>query len=230
MSPKPTHRSIAATDRALYGLFFVAAPLFLLLLPVAYPYPGSVALKVVPILALAALLWRQVPGAQGKLLFAGMLLSGAGDAILDIDRDGLFIAGLVAFLLAHLCYIAAFATELRFQPKRAIPITLLLLYALVIGWFLKDIPGDKLAPVMAYLAVITTMAMGAFLLRRPHPLIAIGAVAFMLSDTIIAVNKFLTPIPHSMLINIGIYYAAQCMIVSGFVRRESGRSSPPSPR
>ena len=153
-------------------------------------------------------------------MFAGMLLSGTGDVILDIDRVGLFIPGLVAFLLAHLCYIAAFATELRFEPKRAIPLTLLLIYALVIGWFLKDIASDKLPPVMAYLVVITLMAMGAFLLRRPYPLIALGAVAFMISDTVIAVNKFLVPIPNSTIINIGIYYAAQCMIVTGFLLRE----------
>jgi alkenylglycerophosphocholine/alkenylglycerophosphoethanolamine hydrolase len=206
-------------DKMLYAVFALGALGFLVLLPTLHPYPGSAVLKLAPILALAGLLLRKVSGLQGKLMVAGMLLSGCGDVILDIDRVGLFIPGLVAFLLAHLCYIAAFATELRFTARRAVPLTLLLVYALVVGWFLKDIPGDKLAPVMAYLVVITAMAMSAFLLRRPHPLIAIGAVAFMISDTIIAVNKFLVPIPESTLINISIYYAAQCMIVSGFVLR-----------
>lgn len=204
----------------MYGLFFVFAPLFLGLLPTVHPYPGSAVIKLIPILALAGLVIRNVPGVQGKLLFVGMLLSGTGDVILDIDRVGLFIPGLVAFLLAHICYIAAFATELKFSPKRAIPLSLLLVYALVIGWYLKDIPGDKLVPVMAYLFIITLMAMGAFLLRRPFPLIAIGAVAFMISDTVIAVDKFLVEIPQSRLINIGIYYAAQLMIVTGFLLRE----------
>jgi uncharacterized membrane protein YhhN len=211
---------LATPDRVLYGLFFVFAPLFLALLPTVHPYPGSAVIKLIPILALAGLVIRNVPGVQGKLLFVGMLLSGAGDVILDIDRVGLFIPGLVAFLLAHICYIAAFATELKFSPKRAIPLTLLLVYGLVIGWYLKDIPGDKLVPVMAYLFIITLMAMGSFLLRRPFPLIAIGAVAFMISDTVIAVDKFLVEIPQSRLINIGIYYAAQCMIVTGFLLRE----------
>lgn len=216
----PFLAGLQTPDKILYAVFFLFAPAFLVLLPVAHPYPGSAAIKVLPILALAGLLLRRVPGVQGKLMFAGMLLSGTGDVILDIDRVGLFIPGLVAFLLAHLCYIAAFATELRFEPKRAIPLTLLLIYALVIGWFLKDIASDKLPPVMAYLVVITLMAMGAFLLRRPYPLIALGAVAFMISDTVIAVNKFLVPIPNSTIINIGIYYAAQCMIVTGFLLRE----------
>ncbi len=212
--------SLQTPDKVLYGLFFAFALAFLALLPVAHPYPGSFVVKLIPILALAGLALRNIPGTQGKLLFVGMLLSGAGDVILDIDRVGLFIPGLVAFLLAHICYIAAFATELHFTPKRAVPLTLLLVYALVIGWFLKDIPADKLAPVMAYLAIITLMAMGAFLLRRPFPLIAIGAVAFMISDTVIAVNKFLVEIPNSTIINIGIYYAAQCMIITGFLLRE----------
>ncbi len=220
MSLTALRESLGAPDRVAYVLFFVFAPLFLALLPIAHPYPGSAVIKVIPILALAALLFRRVPGVQGKLLFAGMLLSGCGDVILDIDRVNLFIPGLVAFLLAHVCYIAAFATELRLEPKRAIPIALLTIYALVIGWFLRDIPSDKLVPVMAYLAVITVMAMGAFLLRRPFPLIAIGAVTFMISDTVIAVDKFLVEIPQSRLINIGIYYAAQCMIVTGFLLRE----------
>ncbi len=211
---------IGATDRALFGVYLVLALIFLALLPGVHPYPGSFVLKVIPILALAALLLRNVPGLQGKLLFAGMLLSGAGDVILDIDRVGLFIPGLVAFLLAHVCYIAAFCTELRFTPKRAIPLVLLTIYALVIGWYLKDIPADKLPPVMAYLGIITLMAMGSFLLKRPFPLIAIGAVAFMISDTVIAVDKFLVEIPQSRLINIGIYYAAQGMIVAGFILRQ----------
>lgn len=210
-------------DKVLYGLFFLFALAFLAALPSIWPYPGSSVIKVIPILALATLLWRHVPGLQGKLLFAGMLLSGVGDVILNVDRVGLFIPGLVAFLLAHLCYIAAFATELRFTPKRAIPLAGLLVYALVIGCFLKDIPSDKLPPVMAYLFIITLMAMGSFLLREPTLLICIGAIAFMISDTIIAVNKFLVPIPQSTLINVSIYYAAQCMIVTGFIWRELRR-------
>ncbi len=209
-------------DKVLYGVFLVLAPLFLSLLPGVHPYPGSWALKLFPILALAGLLWRNVPGLQGKLLFAGMLLSGAGDVILDIDRVGLFIPGLVAFLLAHLLYIAAFCTELRLEAKRAIPLALLAVYALIIGWFLEDIPADKLAPVMAYLVVITLMAMGSFLLRRPSWIVSLGAVLFMISDTVIAVNKFLVPIPESTLINISIYYTAQCLIVTGFLLRERG--------
>ncbi len=211
-------------DKVLYGLFFAFALAFLGSLPSLHPYPGSFVVKVIPILSLAALLWRHVPGVQGKLLFAGMLLSGAGDIILDVDRVGLFIPGLVAFLLAHLCYIAAFAVELRFEPVRLLPLAGLLAYALVIGWFLKDIPGDKLVPVMAYLVIITLMAMGSFLLREPSWLVSIGAIAFMVSDTIIAVNKFLQPIPQSTLINVSIYYVAQCMIVTGFVARELCRN------
>ena len=152
-----------------------------------------------------------------------MLLSGVGDVILNIDRVGLFIPGLVAFLLAHLCYIGAFATEFRFSPVRAIPLGLLVVYALVMGFFLKEIPSDKLAPVMAYLVIITLMAMGSFLLREPAWLISVGAITFMISDTVIAVNKFLVPIPESTLINVSIYYAAQCLIVTGFVFRELRR-------
>jgi uncharacterized membrane protein YhhN len=206
-------------DRVLHGVFFASTVLFLSLLVPFHPYPGSFVIKALPALSLSLLVWRNVPGAQGKLLFCGLLLSLAGDVILDIDRVKLFIPGLGAFLLAHVLYIAAFLREFEFRPARLVPLVLLAAYAIGLAWLLRDIPGGKRIPVMAYLAVITIMAMCAFLLKNRHPLIVVGALVFMASDTIIAVNKFMMPIPNSTLYNIGIYFVAQYLIVAGFLVR-----------
>jgi uncharacterized membrane protein YhhN len=203
----------------LHGSFFVAAAVFLALLVPFHPFPGSFVVKAVPGLSLALLVLLNVKRAQGKLLFVGLLLSVAGDVLLDIDREKMFIPGLAAFLTAHLLYAAAFLTEFRFTPGRLVPLALLAIYSIGLGWLLRDIPEGKLIPVMAYLAVITVMAMCTFLMRRRHPLIMIGALVFMASDTILAINKFLMPIPHSTLYNIGIYFVAQYLIVLGFLRR-----------
>jgi uncharacterized membrane protein YhhN len=213
-----------AIDLTLHVVFFASTVLFLSLLVPFHPYPGSFALKALPALSLALLVLRNVAGAQGKLLFGGLLLSAAGDVILDIDRTGLFVPGLAAFLLAHVLYIAAFLRERAFSPARIAPLVLLAIYAGVLAWLLRDVPGDKIVPVMAYLVVITAMAMSSLLMRRGHPLIIVGALVFVASDTIIAINRFLAPIPNSMLYNIGVYFCAQYLIVAGFLVSQRGAS------
>lgn len=51
-------------------------------------------------------------------------------------------------------------------------------------------------------------------------LVAAGAIAFVISDTLLAINRFLTPLPASPVWVLSTYYAAQCLIVGGMLRSE----------
>jgi alkylglycerol monooxygenase len=139
-----------------------------------------------------------------------------GDALLMFD--GLFVFGLAAFLVGHLCYIALFRGDAPwFASRNALTATL----ACGVGMFVflwPHLPKMLLLPVAAYVLAIALMvaqAIGraAFLRDRASRFVAIGAVFFMLSDTLLAINKFVAPLPVSALLVLGTYYIAQILIV-----------------
>jgi len=207
-------------DRVLYLIGFLCAVIFIASIIPFHPYSGSFIIKAVPCLCLSLIVLRNVKGIQGKLLIIGLLFSAAGDVTLDIDRKKLFILGLIFFLLAHVFYIIAFSRNFQIQKSRFFIAAILIVYALIIGFLLRNIPGKRLVPVMVYLLVITIMAVTASFISTEWKIIFCGALIFMISDTVIAINKFLIPIPNSTVFNISIYYIAQFIIVTGFVLRE----------
>jgi alkylglycerol monooxygenase len=149
-------------------------------------------------------------------LVAALVFSLGGDVLLMLP--GQFIPGLVSFLAAHLCYIALFRRDAPwFASRKAMLATLgaaALMYAVL---FAHLGPVLKVA-VAAYAVVIALMAaqaIGRATVRRDAASIgvAVGAVFFMLSDSILAINKFALPLPMSEFAILSTYYAAQVLIV-----------------
>jgi uncharacterized membrane protein YhhN len=211
------HTRLTGADLVLWRVGQIAALTFLALLIPLHPYPGSFLIKAVPVAALAVIVLRNVRHRAGYLLLAGLLLSVVGDVALDLDRERFFLVGLAAFLVAHVLYIAAFAHGFALAARRLPFAALVVCYAAVLAVLLRHVPCDKLVPVMAYLTAISAMVISAICIRRISPLLVVGAAVFMLSDTVIAINKFMYPIPHSTIYNIGLYFVAQFLIVRGFV-------------
>ncbi len=141
-------------------------------------------------------------------------------------RPGLFIPGLVAFLLAHLCYIALFRQDAPWLPsRRALAATL----GVGIAMYAVLFPGlDAVlrVAVAAYVLVIATMAAQAIgratvLRDRASLLVAIGTAFFMFSDALLAVNRFALPLPMAQFWVLASYYAAQILIVSHVLPRDA---------
>ena len=141
---------------------------------------------------------------------------------------GLFIPGLVAFLAAHLAYIALFKQGLPWFPSRRA-----LLATLGVGTAMYAFLFNSLGPVLkvavgAYVVVIALMAAQAIgratLLRdRPSLAVAIGAGFFMLSDSLLATNRFAFALPMAQLWVLASYYVAQILIA----RHALGTASDP---
>ncbi|WP_412561238.1 lysoplasmalogenase [Winogradskyella sp. MIT101101] len=157
-------------------------------------------------------------------LFA-LVFSLLGDVLLMlVDQSShFFTVGLIAFLLAHIMYILVFLKH-RNQKQSAVGfIIMLLIYASGLFYLLKDGLGEMLLPVTIYMLIILGMATSAFLRQGKvntlsFKLVFIGAVFFMISDSILALNKFYQPIPLSN-INIMVTYAlAQYLIVLGILK------------
>jgi uncharacterized membrane protein YhhN len=155
--------------------------------------------------------------AARRCVLVGLWLSLAGDVALLWPRQG-FLPGLVSFLLAHLAYLVAFTRQQRFcawWPAFAA-------YALVAGailWRLwPGVPGALQAPVVAYVLCLASMAaQAAVLWRRGEPrggVLAIGGALFVVSDALLATNKFAGPLPLASLWILAPYWTAQWCIAS----------------
>ncbi|HET6829388.1 MAG TPA: lysoplasmalogenase family protein [Ramlibacter sp.] len=155
-------------------------------------------------------------GRAGGLLMLTLAFSLAGDVFLMFQ--GYFIPGLVSFLAAHLCYIVLFKDGVPWFPSRRALLAVLAVGAAMYGLLFGFLPPVLKVAVAAYTLVIALMAaqaMGrASVLRDKASLgVAVGAGLFMLSDSLLAVNRFALPLPMAQLWVLATYYAAQVLIV-----------------
>lgn len=148
-----------------------------------------------------------VHGRYGVLLLAGLALSVAGDALLLSRARSAFLAGLVAFLLAHVAYAAAFAPGSS-RPAWALG-AVAATVAAVLAWLWRHL-GEMRVPVVAYCAVIGTMLWLA--LGVPAPLVRAGALLFFLSDLLVARDRFVAPGKANRLVGWPLYYAGQYLL------------------
>lgn len=151
----------------------------------------------------------------------GMALSLVGDVCLMLPGD-LFVPGLVAFLLAHIGYIVAFAPGSAAKARVPAFALVSIVGATNLFGLLPRVDAALKIPVVAYTVVLAAMA--AFALARAWtPALtaalprsarwgAVGALLFMASDSLLAWDRFAGGIPMSALLVLGTYYAAQWCI------------------
>ncbi len=190
--------TIVADRMKRWGQVYVLKPLTLLL-----------------IIGLAALGRPSAPPGYKYFVLGGLSLSLAGDAFMMLRRKR-FELGLAAFLLAHLCYIAAFRTGM--VPRFALqPLLPLVIFAALLLRVLLPYLGKMKYPVLLYVMVITAMAAlaaGRYIqFGGAKPLCAFaGAALFLASDAVLAYDRFAKPIPRAQGIILGTYFAAQTLI------------------
>ncbi|MGD0298791.1 MAG: lysoplasmalogenase [Bryobacteraceae bacterium] len=187
------------------------------------PYTGSVVVKGLSVGPLALLAFF----AGSPMLGAALALSTLGDVLLDLDPAGLFVFGLGSFLVAHLVYISVFIRDRRRMvplggPRVLLAILVLLCSAAVSGWLLPSL-GDLIVPVAIYMCAITAMVIAAILGRFENPWVAVGAILFLISDSLLAINKFKTPVPYRDFLVWSTYYTGQYGIAIGFLNALSPR-------
>ncbi|MFT3666333.1 lysoplasmalogenase [Piscinibacter sp.] len=157
-----------------------------------------------------------------RWVLAGLVLSLAGDVALLWPQRG-FLPGLVSFLLAHLAYLWAFTRRARLAARR-LPFAVYALVAGAVLWLLwPGVPGALRIPVLAYVACLAAMAAQAAVLwplappgprRRRAAGLALGGALFVLSDALLATNRFTLPLPAASLWILASYWAAQWLIAS----------------
>lgn len=156
------------------------------------------------------------------LLLLGLACSLAGDVALMLpDR---FIPGLVSFLLAHLAYIALLRRGVRWFAHRGALAGTVGVGAAMYAWLWQGgLPAELRIPVAVYVLVIALMAAQAIgrateLRTGAARTVALGACIFMASDSVLALDRFVQPVPLAILWVLATYYAAQFCIAHGMVR------------
>ena len=218
------------TDRVLWGIS-VACGIVYLFLASSIPYPLRVVVKALPVGTMAVIAFRRrgtmAKPREASLLGAALSFSCLGDIFLALRGD-YFVQGLSAFLVAHLTYIALFTKNwqrpLRPRPVRLAQSVTILLYSLFFSQWLAPSLGKLAAPVMLYVCAITIMVVSSLWANFKSPWIGIGAILFLISDSIIAAGKFKMDVPYGAFLIWATYYLGQYGIAFGFMREKSGES------
>jgi len=193
-------------------------------------------LTTILVLARAARRGQDEPLAR-RWVLAGLGWSLIGDVALMWPQRW-FLGGLVAFLFAHVAYLVAFTRGVRFAswwPPFGF-------YALTAGLVVSRLwPGlaeGLRAPVLVYVTALSAMAAQAAVVARrarsgPHArrgvVLALGGALFVVSDSLLAINRFLTPLPLERLWVLVTYWLAQWAIASWLAPRGSAGEPPKHP-
>jgi uncharacterized membrane protein YhhN len=185
---------------------------------------------LVPVLMLL-LVNAQISSRTKWWLFTGLFFSLFGDVFLlyEFKNALFFIFGLASFLLTHIFYIIYFlkikspqVSLLRQQPWLG---ALVLAYGCSLVMLLYPGLYDLKIPVMLYAAVICSMLLCSLHVfykagRPANVYFVAGALLFVISDSLLAVNKFLNPFPLAGVFIMLTYCAAQFFIVKGCVKMQ----------
>ncbi|WP_291779617.1 lysoplasmalogenase [Cecembia sp.] len=163
-----------------------------------------------------------------KTIIAALIFSWLGDTLLMFPK--MFLYGLGAFLMAHICYIIGFKVAQK-QPFRVGKVDFIrlfflnfpiYLFAAFVYFFIRNGLGEMKIPVVAYLIVIVMMATTAReRFKNTNEIsfwqVMIGAAFFLVSDGILAVNMFSNTFQEAGVLVMGTYVIAQFLIVRGIL-------------
>ena len=180
--------------------------------------------KALPIWTAALAAVEESPHPFAVSVAIGLFASSFGDIFLELDDDygiDMFIPGLLCFLVAHLFYIRSFAGKMISTTwKTGFPLVVIY-YIWIMSTLIPKVETALKAPVAVYGIAITTMAL--FSINRflsteatstSRLLSLLGSLSFVASDSVLAFNKFHTPIKNAKTIVMITYYLGQILIAS----------------
>lgn len=184
-----------------------------------------------PMIMVSLIIYYAVHVSQrNKLFMSAMMFCWLGDVLLMFqDQEIFFILGLAAFLAGHVLYIFCYRSLQWSQATQPLLPTQKIRFSLpliLIGTGLVTVLfpylGNLRIPVMIYALVITVMTMQGlfrfgFTSRKSFWFIFSGALLFMLSDSLLAINKFMHPIPLASFNIMVTYLSAQYLIAEGAI-------------
>lgn len=206
-------------------LILVSGAFYIFIIPDG-PLILNLPFKLIPMWLIIAYAFIQIRGRHSFsswIILVGLIFCMFGDGLLHW-----FLIGLSAFLIGHIFYIIGFFKEWRFSLIRVLSIIPIGFYAILIGHLLTESlienGNDALfIPVCLYTIIISTMAWSAIMTGNKWAIT--GSVLFVLSDSILAWNRFVSDIPYSSVLIMITYYTAQLFIAHSINFFQKGTNS-----
>jgi uncharacterized membrane protein YhhN len=224
------------SSRRWLGLIALSATLAILASIGVLPKALEYGFKPVTTLLVIACAWPRGGDAlrQRRWIRVGLLLSLIGDVALLWPVAG-FLPGLVAFLGAHLAYIAAFCVPARLAARPGVFVAYAAVATLILGQLWAGIPPPLRAPVVAYVVCLAAMAAQACVWWRSSAArggddvslarsAALGGLLFMASDSLLAINRFGAPLALASVWILATYWLAQLSIAGALRPRRPQQS------
>ncbi|XP_063291980.1 lysoplasmalogenase TMEM86B [Pelobates fuscus] len=225
LEPNPRYKksslaTVRGTISKLLPFFMSCSVYFVLWIPLSEPSLYSALIKCLPIISLEFFIVVHSLGggtfnSYARKILLGLIFSALGDLCL-IWQD-YFLYGMVMFGLAHLMYTIAFGL-------RPLNVRVFIVFAIFSVTFYSVIfpylHGPFVYMVAGYISLIGTMAWRAMArvslashnFSWAYLSAALGSLVFMVSDGVLAVDKFCFPISNSRTIIMVTYYGAQALI------------------
>ena len=217
--------------RTLSTLYFTMGIVFIALETIGQVWPGLISKAlIIPILFLIYFRYvRNTVNHFHTMILAALVFSWCGDVLLQLTRfnEFFFLAGLGSFLLAQVMYLIAFFSTPGKNILTGSGSWILLIvaaYGAVLIYYLWDGLGDMKIPVLIYAMVILTMLSAAIdrkgkVNRISFLLVLYGAILFVMSDSMIAINKFRYPFDLANIAIMLTYITAQYLIITGCLKQ-----------
>ena len=186
------------------------------------PYPLSGLIKIIPLMILTLFSVLNTQSNIPKLFIVGLLFSMCGDFILNIDHQQAFLYGLGSFFIAHLFYIICLGF---WTFKKRLYSILAIIFAISGASSFLIFPqlGQLFVPVLAYMIILLIMSLSTVFSKKSNLWLIIGGISFMISDSIIGLNKFYMSIAFSNVLIMTSYYFAQYSLLNGFITTDLGK-------
>ena len=176
------------------------------------PYAFSWVVKIVPMVILITVSLKGSETKMEKLFSSGLIFSTVGDFFLGYDSDNWFIFGLGSFLIAHLFYMVSLGP---IEKKRIKVVIFYFIYGLIMFSIIAPGLGKLFIPVLVYMSVLLLMGIFTLLSKKSNSWLIIGGLSFIVSDSLLGLNKFYSPFAYSNFLIIVTYYFAQFSLVNG---------------
>lgn len=183
------------------------------------PFALKILFKLIPMWLIIYLAFIQK--AEGGRQYKGLIITGLFFCMLGDGSLHWFLIGLSCFLVGHIIYIVGFLKKWTFSTFRLLSILPLLAFDFFMGEKLINAlqlsgKDELIVPVIFYVGAISTMAWAAFMTGNLYAIV--GSLLFVISDTILSWNMFISDVPHSHILIMTTYYAAQYCIASSIKR------------
>ncbi len=177
---------------------------------------------------LIIILSATLPGNGRNFFISALLFSFLGDVLLMFVNNNahFFTGGLISFLLAHIAYILFFTgikAESRPKPKLFyLYIFLVFVFCIELLYVLYPRLGNMKLPVSIYAIIISVMLIvSMFIYFKVKPsagkYFVTGALLFVISDSLLAINKFYMPFFQAGFFIMFTYCLAQFCLVKGYI-------------